>query len=138
MARPRDTDDEDNSEQREPDQAQTVADDALSPENGPGALDSTKPHGGITDDDSEVHDIVDMMKQMVTSGRVDMGAFAGEPLMDDGDGEMPGTPAGPMTDDDDDVMGSSHDLVDETEDEGEDPLAAMISNDSDEDDTDDS
>lgn len=126
MANKRDIETEENSEQIEPDQAQSVADDALSPEDGPGALESTKPHGGITDDDSDVHDIVDMMKQMITSGRVDMGAYAGEPLMDDGDGEMPGTPAGPMTDIDDDVMGGAHDPIDEAEDTGEDPLASMV------------
>ena len=95
MTKPRDHDNEDNEEQREADQAQDVAEDALAPDAADNALDSRKPDGGITDDDSNVHDTVDLMKQMVTSGRIDMGAFAGEPLMDDGDDAMPGTPAGP-------------------------------------------
>ena len=134
MANPRDLEDEDNNEQREADQAQAVAEDALHPDAGPDPLDSEKPHGGITDDEGDVHDTVDMMKQMVTSGRVDMGAFAGEPLMDDGDEEMPGTPAGPMDGHDDDMMGGLPDDMDEVADTGEDPLAAMVSDDDGEDD----
>ena len=130
----RDFEDEDNNEQREADQAQAVADDALHPDSGPDPLDSEQPQGGITDDDSDVHDTVDMMKQMVTSGRVDMSAFAGEPLMDDGDEEMPGTPAGPLGDDDDELMGTLPDDMDEVEDTGEDPLAALVSDDDAEDD----
>ncbi|MEN9931969.1 MAG: hypothetical protein RIS17_542 [Pseudomonadota bacterium] len=129
MANPRNIEDEDNSEQREPDQAQAVADDALHPDDGPDPLDSEKPHGGITDDDGDVHDTLDMMKQMVTSGRVDMGAYAGEPLMDDGDAEMPGTPAGPMDGADDDMMGTAPEDMDEIADTGEDPLAAVVSDD---------
>lgn len=130
MANPRDRQDEDNQEQIEPDQAQDVADDAMTPDNGPDALGSSKPEGGITDDDSDVHDTVDMMKQMISSGRVDMGAFAGEPLMDDGDEVMPGSPAGPMDGADDDVMGgSSLDEMDEVADTGDDPLGAVVSND---------
>ncbi|MEI6485133.1 MAG: hypothetical protein WCO11_02580 [Sphingomonadales bacterium] len=135
MPRPRDHEDEDNSEQREADQAQVVADDALHPDDGPDPLDSEKPHGGLTDDDGDVHDTVDMMKQMLTSGHVDMGAFAGEPLMDDGDGAMPGTPAGPMDGDfDDEMMGSLPDDMDDIADTGEDPLAAVVSDDDGEDD----
>jgi|GEM_PF-2471514 len=129
MTKPRDHDNEDNEEQREADQAQDVAEDALAPDAADNALDSHKPDGGITDDDSNVHDTVDLMKQMVTSGRIDMGAFAGEPLMDDGDDAMPGTPAGPMRGSDDDVMGILSDQIDEVEDSGEDPLAAVVSDD---------
>jgi hypothetical protein len=134
MANPRDRDNEDNQEQREHDQAQDVADDALAVEGDDDPLDSSKSPGGITDDDSEVHDIVDMMKQMVSSGRVDMGAYSGEPLMDDGDDVMPGTPAGPMRSEDDDVMGKSADEMDEIVDTGEDPLASVVSDDDGEDD----
>ena len=129
MANPRDPDDEDNNEQREPDQAQDVADDALAPGDADNALDSRKPEGGITDDDSNVHDTIDMMKQMVTSGQIDMGAFAGEPLMDDGDEAMPGMPAGPMLGSDDDVMDMVADRLEEVEDTGNDPLAAVVSDD---------
>lgn len=129
MTDPRDQQDEDNQEQRESDQAQDVADDAMEPENGADALDSAKPDGGITDDDSDVHDTLDMMKQMISSGRVDMGAFAGEPLMDDGDEAMPGTPAGPMMGREDDVMGTSPDEIDEVADTGADPLDTVISDD---------
>lgn len=129
MPNPREHDNEDNQEQIEPDQAQDVADDALALEQGPDALDSRKVDGGITDDDHDVHDTVDMMKQMISSGRVDMGAYAGEPLMDDGDAEMPGTPAGPMSGADDDMMGAAPDDMDAVADTGNDPLASVISED---------
>jgi len=128
MANIRDNDD--NSEQRDLDQAQAVADDALARDDNGDALGSTKPDGGITDEDSGLPDTVDLMKQMHSSGRVDMGAFAGEPLMDDGDDVMPGTPAGPMRGENDDVMGGeSVDAMDEIEDTGEDPLASVVSDD---------
>lgn len=127
MINPRDDEAEDNSEQREPDQAQDVAEDALALDEATNALDSSKPPGGITDDDSTVHDTVDIMNQMLTSGHIDMGAFAGEPLMDDGDGEMPGTPAGPRTKSEDDMMGDAADPMDLIVDSGEDPLAQVVS-----------
>jgi hypothetical protein len=76
---------EENDEQRDADQAQDVTDDALdrttdlyeddsedgSPSN-PGAV--------IPDD---VPDLIDTMNQMLTSGRIDNGAYAGEPMDDD-------------------------------------------------------
>jgi hypothetical protein len=65
-------------------QAQTIADEALAG----GArraspLDSLKPddEGEIMDDSTQ--DLIDKMRDMEQSGRIDMGAFAGEPNMDD-------------------------------------------------------
>ena len=72
-----------NSEQ-EDEQAQThiVAGEAL---NGEGQraspLDSVKVNGGI--DESSEQDVIDHMRDMEQSGRIDMGAFSGEPNMDD-------------------------------------------------------
>jgi hypothetical protein len=66
-----------NSEQDDsPDQAQTVADEALRG-NEAGLGDTEKVAGGI--DDFDQQDLVDHMEQMVTSGRIDMSAFRGEP-----------------------------------------------------------
>jgi len=74
----------DNDEQRDDDQAQDVAEDAM-------LVDTDtyeeSEHGGrpnpaaVMPDD--VPDLVDTMMQMVTSGRIDNGAFAGEPMHDD-------------------------------------------------------
>ncbi|MEO6041358.1 MAG: hypothetical protein ABIP41_05620, partial [Croceibacterium sp.] len=69
----------DNAEQDdEGEQSQTLADEALrggarraSP------LDSEKVAGG--DDDDSTQDLIDHMRDMEQSGRIDMGAFAGEP-----------------------------------------------------------
>ncbi|WCT72672.1 hypothetical protein PQ455_13650 [Sphingomonas naphthae] len=74
----------DNSEQSDDGQAQDVADDALGLSSD---LSEDSEHGGranpaaITPDD--VPDLVDTMNQMVTSGRIDNGAFRGEPMHDD-------------------------------------------------------
>jgi len=62
-------------------QAQTVADDALANTGEDGLGDSEKDTGGIEDFDAP--DLVDRMKQMDSSGRIDMGAFDGEETMDD-------------------------------------------------------
>ncbi len=76
----------DNSEQRDDGQAQDVAAGALG-EDADFSEDSE--HGGhanpaaIIPDD--MPDLVDRMDQMVSSGVIDMGAFAGEPLHDDND-----------------------------------------------------
>jgi len=73
-------------------QAQTVAEDGLS--RGDRARDGEESeHGGrsnpaqITPDDAQ--DLVDHMTDMERSGRIDMGAFAGEDNMDDEDGSVP-------------------------------------------------
>ena len=68
----------------EPEQAQTVADEALAAgghEASP--LDSEKADGGEFEDDDSTQDLIDKMRDMEQSGRIDMGAFAGEPNMDD-------------------------------------------------------
>lgn len=76
----------DNREQDdEPSQAQTLADEILGRHGGDPSEDSE--HGGhsdptqITPDDAP--DLVDTMNQMVSSGHIDFGAFAGEPVHDD-------------------------------------------------------
>lgn len=80
----------------ESDQAQTVADEALGrAEGGPGTgrgaerfgLDDTEKvkSGDETDD---VQDLVDHMRQMETSGRIDMSAFAGERNDDEEEGRF--------------------------------------------------
>ena len=74
----------DNDEQRDADQAQDVADDALLA--GTDFADESERGGkpnpaAVTPED--VPDLVDTMNQMVTSGLIDNGAFAGEPMMDD-------------------------------------------------------
>lgn len=74
----------DNDEQREADQAQDVADDALVVSTD---LAEESERGGSPDRTAlipdDVPDLVDTMNQMVTSGRIDNGAFAGEPMHDD-------------------------------------------------------
>jgi len=73
-----------NDEQRDADQAQDVADDALIVSTG---LSEESEHGGTANPASlvpdDVPDLVDRMRQMVTSGHIDNGAFAGEPMHDD-------------------------------------------------------
>lgn len=87
----------DNSEQSDPDQAQDVADDALNVD-----LDAFEEseHGSPANPGSvipeDVPDLVDTMNQMVTSGVIDNGAFAGEPMHDDEEDILG------ITDDDDD------------------------------------
>ncbi len=73
-----------NSEQEdESAQAQTVADQAIGRATDSfGLEDSEKPEGSITDED-DVPDLVDHMKQMESSGNIDMSAYRGEPNMDD-------------------------------------------------------
>ena len=98
---PRQTDalapENENSEQVDADQAQDVAEDARELPTAPFGLDDTeKAAGGIEDFDTP--DLVDHMKQMVSSGRVDMAAFRGEPEHDDEDDDnrkpMNGGPGG--------------------------------------------
>ena len=75
---------EENSEQDDDDQAQDVAEDAL----GLGTdLSEESEHGGranpaqVAPEDEP--DLVDRMDQMLRSGIIDNGAFAGEPMLDD-------------------------------------------------------
>jgi hypothetical protein len=68
-----------NSEQDdEQSQAQTVADQA-------NALRKGDPTSSVKHDTTETPDLVDHMRDMEASGRIDMGAFRGEPSMDDED-----------------------------------------------------
>lgn len=65
-------------------QTQTVADEALEGEaRDPSPLDSVKSEepGEIMNDSSQ--DLIDRMRDMEQSGRIDMGAYRGEPNMDD-------------------------------------------------------
>ena len=70
-----------------PDQAQTVAADALDRDTSTlGLSESTKPKSGDPDDD--VQDLVDHIRQMDSSGVIDMDAFRGEPNDDDEEGRF--------------------------------------------------
>lgn len=66
-------------------QAQTLADEALGRRSDFGTGDSEKPaRTRFSDDDEDsTPDLVDTMNQMVSSGRIDMGAFLGERNDDD-------------------------------------------------------
>ena len=75
-----------NAEQEdELEQAQTVAGDALYKDAEASPLDSVKPgdEGELMDDSTQ--DLIDKMRDMEQSGRIDMGAYRGEPNMDDED-----------------------------------------------------
>lgn len=75
----------DNSEQEDEEaQAQTVAEEARARE--PGLSDSEKAKTGDESDDSQ--DLVDHMRQMDRSGRIDMSAFRGERNDDDEEGML--------------------------------------------------
>lgn len=75
-----------NSEQDdEPSQAHTLAEEALSGrvfDHGD-PLESVKPKGSDYDDEDSTQDLVDHMRDMEASGRIDMGAYLGEDNMDD-------------------------------------------------------
>jgi len=74
----------DNDEQRDADQAQDVADDALVVDTD---ISEESEHGGRSNPGAvspeDAPDLVDTMNQMVRSGIIDNGAFVGEPMMDD-------------------------------------------------------
>ncbi|MEO0030828.1 MAG: hypothetical protein RIS94_586 [Pseudomonadota bacterium] len=72
----------------EPEQAQSLADEAIGRATTVFGSDSETERVGDDDDEpgSGTPDIVDHMKQMVTSGRIDMGAFRGERSDDDEEG----------------------------------------------------
>ncbi|KRB85506.1 hypothetical protein ASE00_01535 [Sphingomonas sp. Root710] len=80
---------EENREQVDDGQADAVAEDALHLGDDP-AEESERAGGGnpaalIPDD---VPDLVDKMTEMVRSGHIDNGAFAGEPMHDDEEGYL--------------------------------------------------
>ena len=62
-------------------QAQEVAEDARNKDGEHSPLDSVKVKGGI--DDNSGQDVIDHMRDMEQSGRIDMGAYSGEPNLDD-------------------------------------------------------
>jgi hypothetical protein len=77
----------DNSQQADEGQTQDVAAEAMNLATNDIRLhDTEKVKGGI--DDFDTPDLVDHMNQMVTSGRVDLSAFEGEPNHDDDDDSM--------------------------------------------------
>lgn len=89
---PRDRDIDPNSEQQEPDQAQDVTEDARI---APTDLTEDSERGGHPDRTqvapSDEPDLVERMKGMVRSGRIDNDAYAGEPDMDDEEGSTGST-----------------------------------------------
>ena len=67
-------------------QAQSMASDARYNDAEGSPLDSVKPeYDGDLDDDDSTQDLIDKMRDMEQSGRIDMGAYRGEPNMDDED-----------------------------------------------------
>jgi len=76
----------DNSQQSDAGQSQDVAAEAMNRGTSDGLHDTAKVKGGL--DDVDAQDLVDHMNQMVTSGRIDLSAFEGEPNHDDDDDMM--------------------------------------------------
>lgn len=103
-----------NREQLDEGQAQDVAQDALHPQTGGGSVrgNHVDPTQILPDD---VPDLVETMERMVSSGRIDNDAYAGEPQHDDEE-ELLGD-----TEDGDDEL-----LYDELEDGSEDALADAV------------
>ena len=62
-------------------QAQEIAEEARNKDGEASPLDSIKVGGGIDGTDSQ--DLIDRMRDMEQSGRIDMGAYRGEPNLDD-------------------------------------------------------
>jgi hypothetical protein len=62
-------------------QAQEIAEEARNRNGDRSPLDSSKVHGGIDDDSTQ--DLIDHMRDMEQSGRIDMDAYAGEENLDD-------------------------------------------------------
>lgn len=92
MARNSDNMIEENSEQRDADQAQDLGDEAAARQLGQSDASGHDPiteteHGGSPNPaaiiPADVPDLVDTMNEMLTSGLIDNGAYAGEPMMDD-------------------------------------------------------
>ncbi|WP_328799475.1 hypothetical protein [Sandaracinobacteroides hominis] len=121
-----------NREQEDEGQAQDVAEDALHPETGGGSVrgNHVDPTQILPDD---VPDLVETMEHMVSSGRIDNDAYAGEPQHDDEEDML-----GDTEDDDDDMLyneladGSEDPLADpvdlsEIADTGDDPLGEVAS-----------
>ena len=73
------------SQDDEPEQAQTLADEALGRSSDFDYGESEKPeYDSVSDSDGDsTPDLIDTMNQMISSGRIDMGAFRGERNDDD-------------------------------------------------------
>lgn len=92
MPRQIDPTNEDNSEQRDEGQAQDVAEEALDRQ-------TDLYEESEKDDDSDpteilpedTPDLIDTMNQMIRSGQIDNGAYAGEPVHDDEEGFLGNT-----------------------------------------------
>ncbi|OYW46063.1 MAG: hypothetical protein B7Z08_06785 [Sphingomonadales bacterium 32-68-7] len=71
----------------EAEQAETIADEALTGgARDASPLDSEKDEDDLDNlDDDSTQDLIDKMRDMEQSGRIDMGAYLGEPNMDDED-----------------------------------------------------
>ena len=65
----------------EPSQAQSIAEEARNQDAEISPLDSIKVNSGIDDDSTQ--DLIDHMRDMESSGRIDMDAYAGEENLDD-------------------------------------------------------
>ncbi len=75
-----------NTEQDDEDsQAQSVADEAIGRATSSFGLDDTE-KVSTGDDSDDAQDLVDQMRQMESSGKIDMGAFRGERNDDDEEG----------------------------------------------------
>jgi hypothetical protein len=66
-------------------QAQEIAREARSSAGEASPLDSERPDKGDETRDDSSPDLIDRMRDMEQSGRIDMGAYRGEPNMDDED-----------------------------------------------------
>ncbi|WAC25052.1 hypothetical protein [Blastomonas sp. SL216] len=73
----------DNQEQRDEDQANDVAEDALHRQDDPSEDSEKVDSGDVSVVPQDEQDLVDHMNQMVTSGVIDNGAFDGERNDDD-------------------------------------------------------
>ena len=62
-------------------QAQSIAEEARNKDGESSPLDSIKVNSGIDDDSTQ--DLIDHMRDMEQSGRIDMDAYAGEENLDD-------------------------------------------------------
>lgn len=121
-----------NREQQDEGQAQDVAADALAGQaDEVGGVDSVR--GGTTNPaqilPDDVPDLVETMNAMVASGRIDNGAYEGEPMHDDEESMRGDTEAGG-----EDPLEGLHEVggaealvAGEVEDEGDDPLGATAS-----------
>lgn len=127
MARNPDDPVEDNAEQRDEDQANAVGDEAVARLMRDQGAEGRDPivdteHGGRPNPagviPEDTPDLVDTMNQMLTSGRIDNGAFAGEPMMDDEESMLGDTEN--VEDEDEDGLGIALAVQEDLGDAGDD------------------